>query len=818
MKSLDEIAQKMEAPVTYAAENDYVHLSQVKNLGMVMISLVRQLKEGIRHEEHQSRKEVLDRLAAELKKQFSDFDKLTAGEKKERLSRAAAVLSDLKAALNDLPGADDEKRPRGGGVLHGGDHLFKPVQQIRGVGPRIAALLAKMNLITTEDLLYFIPRRYEDRRIVSRIAETVPGQRQTVIGRIKRIEFRFYGRRRIFEVYVDDGSSVMLKARWFKGREAYLRSAFKLELRVILTGKVSGFPFDLEMIHPDFEILNDQDDQLLHFKRIVPIYSETEGLHQKTLRRILWTAVRDFTHLLQSPIPEDILEKRHLIGLQDAIRQVHFPPNDQAIDELREVCSDAHQRLVYDEFFFFQLAMAVKKMEGTLDHGISFRVKGKLLDKFYGLIPFRLTSAQQRVIDEIEQDMASTRRMSRLLEGDVGSGKTVVAMAAMVTACENGYQCAIMSPTEILSAQHYRNIRVWAEQLGLETALLTGSLKPSVREKILRGIAGGKINLIVGTHALIQEGVSFQNLGLVVIDEQHRFGVVQRAQLRGKGQFPDVLVMTATPIPRTLAMTVYGDLDLSVIDELPPQKNPVRTKLFSEAQRSRVYEIVRGEVEKGNQVFIVYPLATESERLDLKDATRMADHLGKAVFPDFRIGLVHGQMKPSEKEHTMNDFARKKIQILVSTTVIEVGIDIPEASLMVIEHAERFGLSQLHQLRGRVGRSDIPSYCILMTQKSGSRDSHRRLRIMEKTNNGFEIAEEDLAIRGPGEFIGTRQSGLPDFRIANILRDGRILNEAKEDAFRLVEDDPGLERLDHHDLRAVLLRRWGARFEAAKTA
>jgi ATP-dependent DNA helicase RecG len=817
MGSLDKIVQKMEGPIAFASEDTYIRLSQVKNLETVMISLLQNMKEEIRQEEHRPRQDELNGLSDELLDLFGGYDALSQEQKRDRLSRATPLLSELKTILKNLPGTDQQLGYRAvGSNSHSPSILSKPVQFIRGIGPRMAVLLSRKNLSTVEDLLYFIPRRYEDRRIISQIAETVPGIRQTILGRIVRADSRFYGRRRIFEVQVDDGSGI-LKAKWFKGREAFLRSAFRPEARVILTGEVTGFPFDMEMIHPDFEILNDQDDQLLHFKRIVPIYSETEGLHQKTLRRIQWKVVRDFAHLLQSPIPEQICRKRNLIEIREAIRQVHFPGNDQGIDAYQEIRSDAHRRLIYDEFFFSQLGLALKKRGESLESGISFRIKGDLLSKFYGLLPFKLTAAQQRVIFEIEQDMASARCMSRLLQGDVGSGKTVVSMAAMVTTCENGYQSAIMAPTEILAEQHYRNMKVWAEQLGLTIELLTGRLKPTGKRKLLCRIENGEIDLIVGTHALIQERVNFHRLGFVVIDEQHRFGVVQRAALRKKGQIPDILIMTATPIPRTLAMTVYGDLDLSVIDEMPPGKKPVLTKLFSEIQRTRVYEIIRREVKKGNQVFIVYPLVEESEKMDLNDATRMAEHLQKVVFPDFCIGLVHGQMKASEKESAMADFAGKRIQILVSTTVIEVGIDIPQASLMVIEHAERYGLSQLHQLRGRVGRSEIPSYCILLTQKTGSEDSRKRLRIMEQTNDGFRIADEDLAIRGPGEFIGTRQSGLPDFRIASILRDSSILGDAKEDAFRLVEEDPKLESPNHRGLLDVLLRRWGGRLELART-
>jgi ATP-dependent DNA helicase RecG len=407
--------------------------------------------------------------------------------------------------------------------------------------------------------------------------------------------------------------------------------------------------------------------------------------------------------------------------------------------------------------------------------------------------------------------------MNRLLQGDVGSGKTIVSMAAMIIACENGYQAAMMAPTEILAEQHYRNLKVWSEIIGLKIELLTGSLKTAEKRELQAQLLAGDIDIAIGTHALIQEGVVFRNLALVVVDEQHRFGVLQRSMLRKKGTVPDVLVMTATPIPRTLAMTVYGDLDVSVIDELPPGKKEIRTKVFSETQRNRVYEIIRREVQKGHQIFIVYPLVAESENLDLKDATRMSEHLQKEIFPESRIGLIHGRMKGPEKEQVMAGFIGKQIQILVSTTVIEVGIDIPKASLMVIEHAERFGLSQLHQLRGRVGRGDIPSFCILMVQHSRSDDARKRLRIMEETNDGFRIAEEDLIIRGPGEFMGTRQAGLPDFRVANIIRDGDILNHAKADAFALVENDPRLEKPGHLSLLEALLKRWAGRLDLAKT-
>lgn len=707
------------------------------------------------------------------------------------------------------PATPEEEEPNTPRQEEGGAPLSRPLDSLRGVGPRTASLLARKNLATIEDLLYFLPRRYEDRRRVCRISETGPGVKTTVSGKIILATIRFFGRRKIFEATIDDGHDT-LKAKWFKGREAFLRGVFQPGRRVILTGEVSGFPFEKEMIHPDFEILDDREDQLLHFKRIVPIYSETEGLHQKTLRRIIWQVVRDYSSFLKNPIPEKIRRKHRLMESSDAIRQVHFPESDQEFASYQEACSDAHRTLIYNELFSFQLTMALRRKGDLLEKGIVFQPGGEMLMRFYRALPFALTSAQKRVITEIERDMTSTGIMNRLLQGDVGSGKTVVSMAAVVIACQSGYQAALMAPTELLAEQHYRNLRGWSDAIGLRIELLTGGLKTAVKKEFRERLLNGGIDIAVGTHALIQQEVAFKNLGLAVIDEQHRFGVVQRAALRKKGTIPDVLVMTATPIPRSLAMTVYGDLDVSVIDEAPPGKETIRTKVFFEAQRNRVYDIIRREVRKGNQVFIVYPLVEESENLDLKDAKRMAEHLQKEVFPECRIGLIHGRMNGAEKDQVMAAFIAKRMQILVSTTVIEVGIDIPDASLMVIEHAERFGLSQLHQLRGRVGRSDIPSFCILLAHHSRSDDARRRLRIMEETNDGFRIAEMDLAIRGPGEFMGTRQAGLPDFRVASILRDGSILNEARVDAFALVDEDPRLEEPEHRPLREAMLRRRGA--------
>jgi ATP-dependent DNA helicase RecG len=823
METLKKALEMLEKPLRFSAGNAYRNLAIVRDLEGPVRKNIAELREWVRQKvPPPGDANRLEDLLSQMDELFCGFDALSPEEKQRRVSDGLARVEAMKTLLAEwsdpvymrpLEGVKQAVRESLDSAI---GKLTLQAQFVKGVGPKVGQLLARKGLKTVEDLLYFLPRKYEDRRFVKAIAKVEVGKKETVIGDIVRAEIHPYKKRKVFEVVLRDSSST-LKAKWFKGSFAYLRNAFKPGLRVILTGDARLYQFELEMIHPDFEVLEEGEDTHLHFKRIVPIYSETEGLGQKHLRRILLHAVEDYARYVPGPIPRDICERQGLIDIIDAVRNVHFPGQEEDIRLLDEMRSAAHKRLIFDELFYFELAMALKHKGNVLEEGIAFQAAGELSGRFLSILPFGLTAAQNRVIEEIRRDMARPSPMHRLLQGDVGSGKTVVSMAAMLTACENGYQAAMMAPTEILAEQHFRNIRRWAEALGLKTVLLLGSTRPAEKKDLIRQIEAGEIHIVVGTHALIQEGVDFRNLGLVVVDEQHRFGVVQRAALRAKGSNPDVLVMTATPIPRTLAMTVYGDLDISVIDEMPPGKKPVKTKVFYEKERPRVYEIIRKEVVKGNQVFIVYPLVEESEALDLKDATRMAEHLQKDVFPELRIGLIHGRMKGQEKDDIMKSFNERRLDVLVSTTVIEVGIDIPQASLMVIEHAERFGLAQLHQLRGRVGRSDIPSYCVLMTDYRGSENARKRLRIMEQTNDGFRIAEADLEIRGPGEFMGTRQSGFPDFRVANILRDGRLLNDARTEAFQLVEKDPRLGRPEHAVLREVLLWKWEGRLDLART-
>jgi ATP-dependent DNA helicase RecG len=697
------------------------------------------------------------------------------------------------------------------------NRLFTPIQYVKGVGPKLSKLFEKKGIRTVEDALYFLPRAYEDRRNIKKLSELRPGRIETGLCEIMLSGFAYYQnrRKRVFEAVVGDGSGV-ITLKWFHGHERYFKDRFKKGQKLIFSGEVRWFNHQKEIHHPDVEFLDeDIEKDFLNFKRIVPIYSETEGLHQKTLRRLLSRVLEEYADGLSSPIPQEIVERQGLIDFTEAFRRVHFPLDDESMEMLNQHRSRGHHRIIFDEFFFLELGLALKRRGMVLEAGISFRTDDFLVQKLLNCLSFRLTRAQKKVFAEIKEDLERPHPMSRLIQGDVGSGKTIVALLACLRVIECGYQAAIMAPTEVLAEQHYLNVHRLLEPLGVQVALLTSNVKGSEREGLYERIQKGEVQLVIGTHAVIEESVEFHRLGLAIIDEQHKFGVVQRGLLKKKGESPDVLVMTATPIPRTLAMTIYGDLDVSVIDEMPPGRMPIETKVFLESGRSRVYRIMEEEVKKGRQVFVVYPLVEESEKLDLKDATQMAEQLQKDVFPEFRIGLLHGRMKSDEKEAIMLEFKEGQIQILVATTVIEVGIDIPNASVMVVEHAERFGLSQLHQLRGRIGRGRYPSKCILLAQYRSSEEARRRLQAMERTTDGFQIAEEDLMLRGPGEFFGTRQSGLPDFRVAHLIRDTPILIEARREAFQLIQEDPELIQPSHLGLREMLMKRWKGRLELA---
>ena len=600
----------------------------------------------------------------------------------------------------------------------------------------------------------------------------------------------------MFKVAFGDDTGI-IHAVWFN--QPYMKDRFKVGQEAILYGKVERRNF-LQISNLEYEILTGTKDDSIHMGRIVPIYPLTESLNQRWFRTILKITMDNYIDSIFDILPYDIRSRNNLMVLKEAVRNIHFPVSDVVLKK-------AQYRLIFDEFLLLQTGIALKRSQVKVDlNGNSHNIEGDLTDKFKKILPFEFTKSQLKVIKEIELDMKSPKPMNRLLQGDVGSGKTIVSLCAIIIAIQNKFQAALMVPTEILAQQHYNNIKELLKNLGVKIVLLSGDLNLKERERRKHMIEVGEADLVIGTHALIQEGVHFKNLGLIVIDEQHKFGVMQRSLLKSKSMNPDILIMTATPIPRTLALTLYGDLDISTIDELPPGRQNIKTMHFEDIKRQTAYKIAEEQVALGRQAYVVYPIIHESEKRDLRGALKMHKELS-GLFPELKIGLLHGRMKSDEKESIMKDFKEEKINILVSTVVLEVGVDIPNASTMIIEHAERFGLSQLHQLRGRVGRGKYISYCILVARPK-SDEAKKRIDAMLKTQDGFKIAEEDLEIRGPGEFFGTRQHGLPELRIGNIVRDRAILEIAKKEAFELVRKDRYLQTLQNKYIRHALKKKF----------
>ena len=670
--------------------------------------------------------------------------------------------------------------------------LETSVQEIKGVGPRRAEMLAGANIHTVEGFLKYKPFRYEDRTDFRPIGEIETDQVVVIEGQVS-ITGRYttpMKRMRIFEMVVKDNSG-SVKAKFFN--QPYLGQVFQKGRTVILYGipRVDEYSQGISMINPEYEILAGGSDEKVHSGRIVPIYRKIGRLTTRTLRQFIFHLLADLPDQLDEPLPTSVVRQYTFPDRKSAFEEIHFPSPAAAVSKeayLKELGLNqtlAQQRFIFEEFYLFQLGLQlVKKKRESRSKKRCIRIGKGVQARVRSILPFQPTSAQARVLKEIGDDLCSSRVMNRLLQGDVGSGKTIVALQAMVIAVENGFQTALMAPTEILAEQHYHTVCQLLSGTGYRISFLTSSVKGKGRESVLGHIQSGKTDLIIGTHALIQKGVQFKKLGLVVIDEQHRFGVLQRSKLISKGDLPETLVMTATPIPRSLALTLYGDLDVSVLDEMPPGRHPVQTIVKCERNREEVYALVHQELNEGRQALVVYPLIEESEKVDLRAAAAMAKHLQKEVFPNAAVMLMHGWLKVEEKGQLMRRFRAGEIQVLVSTTVIEVGIDIPGATLMVIEHAERFGLSQLHQLRGRIGRGQHPGLCILMTEDLRSQEAEERINILCQTQDGFKIAEKDLEIRGPGEFLGTRQSGIPEFLFANIVRDRKLLELARQEAKR----------------------------------
>jgi ATP-dependent DNA helicase RecG len=681
--------------------------------------------------------------------------------------------------------------------------LDTPLQFLKGVGPRRAADLQRVGLSTVEDLLYRFPVRYEDRGSFVTIASLRPGQAASIAAEVVGCGIRPTRRPRfkIFELLVRDQTG-SLKAVF--PNQSFLNDVFRPHQRVILFGKLELTAYGMQFQNPQYEILKAEgedpaetappgekaEDDTLHTGRIVPVYEKTGSLTPKMQRAIVHRTLAEMPGEIPEPLPPGVLARQALIDRRTAIHDVHFPAEGTPIGQLNAFRTPAHLRLIFEEFFLFQLGLVLRKRRAEADRKARAAVvTDAIRESVRRILPFRLTGDQKKAIKEIVDDLQRPQPMNRLLQGDVGSGKTIVALMAAVVAMENSFQVAFMAPTEILAEQHFITIRRLLESSRFRIALVTGSTPAKKRREVQAELAGGSMHLVVGTHALVEDPVGFRELGLVIIDEQHRFGVLQRATLRSKGMHPDVLVMTATPIPRTLALTTYGDLDVSVMREMPPGRHPIQTIAKPESRRDEIYDFLRTQLDAGRQAYIIYPLVEESEKVDLKAATEMADHLAQDVFPQYRVGLLHGRMKADAKERVMGAFLRGEFHILVSTTVVEVGVDVANAAVMLVEHAERFGLSQLHQLRGRVGRGAHQSYCILLYQYPLTDDGRERLKALTDTTDGFEIAERDLRLRGPGDFFGTRQSGMPTLRVGDLLRDHEIMEAARREAVAALDDE-----------------------------
>lgn len=667
---------------------------------------------------------------------------------------------------------------------------------VKGVGPARAVVLETKGLRTVGDLLTYAPFRYEDRSNVKAISMLAPGEMATVLARIHTATTLRMGRfaKRpggLFEAVLVDNSGGRLVSKWFNG--SFLANILVPGMTLAVYGRIEeeGPLNRLVMLHPEFEIIREDEDEGdagLHTGRIVPVYEAIGKISTKVLRQLTSRAL-DQTEIPPDPLPEHIRAGLGLCSLREALREIHFPAAGADMRAWNAFRSPAHFRLIFEEFFWLECGLAFKRAQAKRAEGIRFELNDRIREKLKLMLPFKPTGAQKRVLGEIANDMAEAQPMNRLLQGDVGSGKTLVAAEAAVIAIENGYQCVLLAPTEILAAQHHHAFKRLFAKVGYPVILLTGSQPAKEKATLKRMIAAGVAKMVIGTHAVLTENVEFDKLGLAIVDEQHRFGVMQRLKLFEKGVHPDVLVMTATPIPRTLALTIYGDLDTSVIDEMPPGRMPIETVHVLEGQVAKAWKLVREELQQGRQAYVVYPVIEEAETVSMKAAQKMHQHLSQVEFPDFRVGLLHGKLKAEEKERVMEEFQRGELDILVSTTVIEVGVDVPNATVMVIEHAERFGLAQLHQLRGRVGRGAAQSYCVLVTGSLGEA-AQERVKTMVESNDGFQIAETDLRLRGPGEFFGTKQSGLPTLRIANIIRDREILELARGEAQTFIGSPP----------------------------
>ncbi len=682
--------------------------------------------------------------------------------------------------------------------------LETSIQYLKGVGPKLAELFSRKGLKTVQDLIEFYPRSYEDQRQARNIASLQPGETVSLKAQVVKVSSIPLGksRRRIYDVALKDASGI-IHCKFFRVPYKGYFERFSPLKEVRIVGEVKNYRGRIEFHHPDIRDI-EPDEELQD--QLIPLYTELEGMSSNKIMKLIRSAMSQVQPWPSEKFPADLLKKYQLLSKQQAWMDIHLPQPEQAAD-LLAFQSAAQKRIIFEEFFWLELFLATKKAGLQRQKGPCIENDQKWVRNVIQNLPFKMTGAQERAIREIQKSLAGPHPMNRLVQGDVGSGKTLVCLLACTQTAQSGFQSCLMVPTEILAEQHFKNAQKYlGSQVRL--AILTGKTKTRERREILEKLQEGEIDILIGTHALIEPDVQFKNLGLVVVDEQHRFGVEQRGALKEKGRNPHFLVMTATPIPRTLAMTVYGDLEVSLIDELPPGRSPIQTRVAYSSKRRMAFDFMRDQIKKGRQAYVIYPLVEESEKMDLKNAVDEFEQL-KAQYPDLSMGLLHGKMKPQEKDEVMERFRQQEFQVLISTTVIEVGVDVPNATVMIVEHAERFGLSQLHQLRGRVGRGEHKSYCILMLGYAVSDEARQRVEFMEKTTDGFKIAEFDLEMRGPGEFLGTRQSGLAGFKMANLVRDFAILLQAREAAFEILKNDPQLSQSQHQLLKEELFRAHG---------
>ncbi len=804
----------LRKPLLFVSKNNFSNLSIIKGLETTVSDITLKL---LSYEENSEIKEHLNRIRTG----FKDFDLMEQKNKEHIVRSTLETISELLKDQEEgrsLYVDQSKSEHKDPGSLCVADQ----VRYVKGVGPRFSEILAKRGVCTIEDLLFYFPRKYEDRRNVQAISSVRLNSKCIVIGTVSSV--RIIRSRKsgfIYKVTITDATG-SLDLIWFNANQRYIEGTYRKGVKVVVSGEVtlSSYNRSLQIIHPkpqDIEIVEDgqETEDQIHFNRIVPIYSLTEGLTQRRIRELIKTVVDQYCDKLSYAIPKEVIDKYSLLDLPCAVKEVHFPEKFNRVvdlDDPEQVESSLpHKAVIFFEFLMLELGLGLKKRSIVKKKGTSFVNDGNLVRRFVDSLPFKLTAAQSRVIEEIKNDMSAEAPMNRLVQGDVGSGKTIVSLISILTAVESGYQAAIMAPTEILCEQHYKLMVSYLNGFDIKIVLLKSALSSSEKRSVNQSIKSGESQIIVGTHALIESSVEFARLGLVVIDEQHRFGVVQRAKLMEKSNNPDSLVLTATPIPRTLAITVYGDLDVSVIDELPAGRKKIKTFHYrdDESSRSELYGRVMSELSKGRQGYFICPFIEESDTPEFKHVKyvgKVYDDLKSNVFSDYNVGFLHGQLSSDEKEEVMQRFLKNEINVLVSTTVIEVGVDVPNATFMVIENAERYGLSQLHQLRGRIGRSDLESFCMLISSRFLSEEAAKKLNIMTEMDDGFKIAEADLGIRGPGDFLGTKQSGIPQFKLANLVRDWKLLNKARDAAFDLIAHDPELK--GHSELKSHIKTKW----------